>query len=237
MRAASAAALLLTLHTATAAQAGCADVGLVLAIDASGSINGAEFEMQRQGYFAALTERSVGLAFAEAGVVEVAAIFWGDSSYTPQVVPWHRIETASDLVSFATAMLETPRHMSGDTHIGTGLAAALAMFRAPGHCSYRQVIDVSGDGRTSFEPRRRSVISLPAARKEAMDQGVTINALAITNEDADLPDYYRDNLILGAESFVLHVDGLDTFGHAMTQKLKRELLSGLPATDRALNPT
>ena len=219
------------------AQAGCADVGLVLAIDASGSISAAEFEMQRQGYFSALTSSSVGLAFAEAGVVEVAAVFWGDSSYRPQVVPWHRIETGADLAAFATAMAATPRHMSGDTHIGTGLAAALAMFRAPGHCSYRQVIDVSGDGRTSFEPRRRSVTSLPAARQKAMDQGVTINAIAITNEDSGLPDYYRDNLILGTEAFVLHVDGLETFGKAMTQKLQRELLSGLPIPDPAPNPT
>lgn len=236
MKAAIAAAVL-ALSFPVSATAGCADVGLVLAIDASGSIDGAEFEMQRQGYFSALTEHSVGIAFADAGVVEVAAVFWGDSSYKPQVVPWHRIETAADLRAFASAMMQMPRHMSGDTHIGTGLAAALSMFRAPGHCSYRRVIDVSGDGRTSVEPGRRSIISLPAARQEALDQGVTINALAITNEDADLPDYYRNHLILGAQAFVLHVDGMETFGHAMTQKLKRELLSGLPLRDPSRNPT
>lgn len=225
------AAAVLSIATPTPAPAAtsCADVGLVLAIDASGSIDGMEFELQRQGYFAALTAQTVARAFAEAGIVDVAAVFWGDSSDKPQVVPWHRIGSDRDLNAFAAAMLELPRHISGDTHIGTGLAAALALFDLPGHCSYRQVIDLSGDGRASIEPRRRSVISLAAARALAERSGVTINALAITSEDADLPDYFRQNLILGPDSFVLHVEGLETFGQAMTQKLMRELMSGLHA--------
>ena len=52
------------------ARADCADVGLVLAIDASGSISGTEFDIQRQGYATALLAPPVTLAFAEAGVVE-----------------------------------------------------------------------------------------------------------------------------------------------------------------------
>ncbi|MBC2836512.1 DUF1194 domain-containing protein [Paragemmobacter straminiformis] len=225
----AAALLALAALTPRSAAADCADVGLVLAIDASGSIDAVEFELQRQGYFAALTAQPVTLAFADAGTVEVAAVFWGDSSYKPQVVSWHRITSADDLTAFAKAMLELPREISGDTHIGTGIGAALAMFDLPGHCSYRRVIDLSGDGRASVEPRRASVISLPAARARAEHQGVTINALAITSEDEGLPDYYRDNLILGPDAFVLHVEGLETFGQAMTQKLMRELMSALPA--------
>lgn len=210
------------------AAATCADVGLVLAIDASGSISGAEFDMQRQGYFNALTAQSVSLAFAEAGVVDVAAVFWGDSSYPPQVVPWHRIRSASDLHGFAIRLSGTERNMSGDTHIGNGLAAALSLFAEPGRCALRRVIDVSGDGRASSEAGRKPVISLAAARALAEQAEVTINALAITSDDAGLPEWYERNLISGPFAFVLHVDGLDTFGQAMTQKLMRELLSGTP---------
>lgn len=212
------------------ARADCADVGLVLAIDASGSISGTEFDIQRQGYATALLAPPVTLAFAEAGVVDVAAVFWGDSSYQPQVVPWHRITSAADLARFSAALLAAPRQMSGDTHIGNGLAAAMALFEAAGHCSERQLIDLSGDGRASFETGRKPVISLAVARAHAERKGITVNALAITTEDSELPRYYADNLISGPFAFVLHVDGLESFGAAMTQKLMRELLAGGPGT-------
>ncbi len=222
------AAFAVTLALPAAAWAGCADVGLVLAIDASGSISGLEFETQRQGNVTALTAQPVTLAFAEAGVVDVAAVFWGDSSYAPQVVPWQRIEDAGDLRSFSAALLSAPRHVSGDTHMGHGLAAALALFDEPGRCADRRLIDLSGDGRSTFETGRKPVISLAAARDLAERAGVTINALAITSEDADLPEWYETNLIVGPFAFVLHVDGLETFGEAMTRKLMRELMSGEP---------
>lgn len=219
---------LLALAPANAARATCADVGLVLAIDASGSIDGREFDIQRQGYVTALTARQVKLAFAEAGVVDVAALFWGDSAYAPQIVPWHRIRSAGDLHRFAAALLSTPRRMSGDTHMGNGIAHALALFDEPGRCADRRLIDLSGDGRSSTEDGRNRSISLYAARDLAEQAGVTINALAITSDDPDLSGWYEKFLISGPFAFVLHVDGLDSFGQAMTQKLMRELMSGAP---------
>lgn len=227
-----AAALALTLALPAQAWAGCADVGLVLAIDASGSISGVEFETQRQGYVTALTAAPVTLAFAEAGVVDVAAVFWGDSSYAPQVVPWQRITDAGDLRSFAAALVSVPRHVSGDTHMGQGLAAALSLFDEPGRCAGRRLIDLSGDGRSTVETGRKPVISLATARDLAERAGVTINALAITSDDADLPGWYEDNLIIGPFAFVLHVDGLDSFAQAMTRKLMRELMSDAPVPTR-----
>lgn len=210
------------------ADAACTDVGLVLAIDASGSIDSFEFEMQRQGYFAALTARPVSLAFAQAGVVDIAAVFWGDSSYPPQIVPWHRIRSAADLNRFATALVSTERNMSGDTHLGHGLGAALSLFGQHGRCADRRVIDLSGDGRASPESGRTPVLSLAVARDLASQSGVTVNALAITTDDAGLPDWYEQHLITGPFAFVLHARGLETFGQAMTQKLMRELMSGTP---------
>lgn len=211
------------------AAAECADVGLVLAIDASGSINGMEFEVQRQGYAKALTAGQVTQAFAAAGVVDVAAVFWGDSSYAPQIVPWHRIDQASDLQGFTASLLAMPRHMSGDTHMGEGILAALALFEEPGRCAHRRLIDLSGDGRATPVTGRKNTTSLVVARDMAEQAGVTINALAITSDDTDLPSWYENYLISGPFAFVLHVEGLESFGQAMTQKLMRELMSGTPS--------
>ena len=58
------AAALLTL--AGTAQARCADLALVLAIDASGSIDAAEFALQQQGYAAAFRAPHVQSALAAA---------------------------------------------------------------------------------------------------------------------------------------------------------------------------
>lgn len=219
------AVVLSTLPGAGAARAGCADVALVLAIDASGSIDESEFALQSMGYFRALTAGGVHSAFKGAGVVEIAAVLWGDSAYKPQIVPWHRVESPADATRFADALLSVERRVSGNTDIGTGIDAALDLFDDPGLCAERLVIDVSGDGRSTVVGRRSTIVSLGAARERAENLGVTINALAITKDDASLGDYYERHVAQGSASFVMEVHGFETFHIALAEKLHRELLS------------
>lgn len=208
-------------------QARCADVGLVLAIDASGSISRADFMLQIQGYRRALTSPGVIGSFSLAGTVDIAAIFWADSAFTPQVIPWHRIASADDAHGFADQLASTERRVSGNTDIGTGLMAAINLFEEAEHCSDRKIIDVSGDGRASVTARRGDRITVSSAREKAEDLGITINALAITSQEPKLADYYRRAVTTGPSSFVMEVGDIDGFKQAITQKLMRELLSGV----------
>lgn len=208
-----------------AAQAACADVALVLAVDASGSISATEFEQQKTGYLHALTQPKVLHAFRDAGVVDLAAVIWGDSTYPAQIIPWHRITARADIGQFTALLAATPRRVAGNTNIGVGIEAAIKLFEQDGRCALRRVIDVSGDGRENQMSGRERGLALSPAREHAMELGITINGLAITAEDPGLGDYYRDFVAGGPGSFVLEVDGMHSFPAALGRKLRRELLS------------
>lgn len=209
------------------AKAACADVALVLAIDASGSVSGEEFKDQIAGYATALMSDRVLAAFEQAGVVDVAAVFWADSAFGPQVIPWQRMGGNADVEQFAAGLLATERRVTGNTDIGVGIRAALELFSMPGQCAERQVIDVSGDGRASIMARRMNHVALGPVRRQALEMGVVINGLAITSREEDLADYYRANVAGGLGAFVLEVQDMAGFEEALAQKLKKELIAHL----------
>ena len=85
----------------------------------------------------------------------------------------------------------------------------------------RKVIDVSGDGRTNqgSNPAR--------ARDDAVAEGITINGLAILNEDALVDRHYLANVIGGTGSFVMQADDYEDFARAIVEKLIKEI-AGVP---------
>ncbi|OZA16903.1 MAG: hypothetical protein B7Y02_02770 [Rhodobacterales bacterium 17-64-5] len=118
---------------------------------------------------------------------------------------------------------DLPRTTHGNTGIGRGVAAAVDLLAGSEGCASRSVVNVSGDGPESLAPRPRFHMPLATARQRAADLGITINALAIETEAADLADWYRDNLITGPGAFVMKVDGFEDFAAAIEAKLVREI--------------
>ena len=206
-----------------AARAGCADLALVLAVDSSGSIDAADFALQRQGYALAFADPGVQAALRAAGTVDIALVLWGDSEMSPQVFGWQRISDADDATQVAATLLYAPRYVTGNTGIGRGVSAALDLLEAPGTCAARKVINVSGDGVETLSPRARNSIPLAFARARAAEAGVTINALAITGDQPDLAQWYTDHLITGQGAFVIAVRDFNSFGAAIIRKLGREI--------------
>ena len=209
--------------TASGAFATCADLALVLAIDASGSIDARDFALQQAGYAAAFADREVLAALAGAGVVDVAVVLWGDAEIAPQVLPWQRLETPEDAAGLSADLVRMPRRVTGDTGIGVGLWTALDLHEAGAACAARRVINVSGDGKESHGPNPRRHVALTVARERAARMGVTINGLAITVDVADLEGWYRDRVILGPDAFVMTATSFDAFGAAIIRKLTREI--------------
>lgn len=214
-----------------AAEATCSDVAIVLAVDGSSSIRDEEYALQLSGYAAAFTDPAVVATLTKAGTVDVAMLFWADSVLAAQTIPWRRIRTSQDAADFADSILSTRRAVFGDTDIGDGLWASLDLLSQPGRCANRTLINLSGDGAASVNPnRRKEKVSLSAARRRAERLGVTVNGLAIVDEEQDLPAYYRNNLITGADSFVMSVRGFEEFGEAIKRKLIREIGTTLTAS-------
>jgi hypothetical protein len=215
-------ALAVALLSPAAAGARCADLALVLAIDASGSIDAQEFAMQMTGYATALTDADVVSAFRGAGDTEVAVVLWGDQEIAPQVIPWRRIAGLPDLSGVARDILALDRRVTGDTGIGRGLDTALDLLERQG-CAARRVVNVSGDGTESTRPRGGNQVTLVVARKRAEVMGVTVNGLAILNEKRDLDAWYRARVMTGAGAFVMDVASLRDFRDALVRKLVREI--------------
>lgn len=206
----------------------CADVALVLAIDGSASVDATEFTLQKRGYQSALTDPRIQDVFATAGVVDIAAVFWADSAFKPQIIPFQRITSAPEAARFARTLVDLDREITGDTDIARGLSVALDLLESPGRCAERLLIDVSSDGRASLSSRILPRGSLPQVRARADQMGVVINALVIDAADDNLADYYRRNVTVGSRSFVMDVSTFENFHTAIATKLMRELLSGIP---------
>lgn len=217
-------------YCGTKAKAGeCVDLALVLAIDGSGSIDMAEYNTQIDGYRAALVSPAVRDALARAGRVEIGAVLWGDGAMRSIILPLRNVDRREALDKLAEELRLVGRHTSGNTGIGAAIGLSLGLLADPAHCAVRQVINVSGDGRGSRSPARlrstrsNAYLSPETARALAAEAGVTVNGLAILNEDPGLADYYRSNVITGPGAFVMAVDGFETFQDSLVRKLVREI--------------
>ena len=221
------------------ARADGVDMLLVLAADVSRSIDDGEFELQRKGYAAALTDPRVLAAITEGPNKSIALTYveWSGAGEQKTVVDWTTIHDGEDAAVVASAILAAPRSFLARTSISEAIDfSAARLAAAPAKADHR-VIDVSGDGTNN------SGRSVTDARDEALAKGITINGLAIINTKAGpgffthtqpaggLPAYYKDNVIGGPGAFVLTVENFYTFSEAITRKLVSEI-AGLPAGSR-----
>ena len=199
------------------------DLELVLAIDASSSVDEAEWALQMRGYAAAFQDPRV-LAAIRSGPtkrIAVAVLVWADSTVPTWGSDWFLLTTADDAARFAAFMAGLQRHAEGGTGIGAGVAMAIRKLDRNGLAAPRQVVDVSGDGRET--PAREVVVLMPQARAMARARGVTVNGIVVLNEDPDLANWYRNNVINGPGAFVVTADDYTDFAAAILLKLLREI--------------
>src|SRR2546428_13140239 len=89
------------------------DLQLVLAVDASGSVDQRRFELQLQGYVAAFRDPRV-LQAIQSGATQAMAVTmvqWTGPALQIQVLPWTLINDATTAQAFATAIMATPRRL------------------------------------------------------------------------------------------------------------------------------
>lgn len=195
-----------------------AALGLVMAIDVSGSVNADSYILQRDGIAAAFNDpRLIEAIAATPGGIEALVLEWSDPDKIAVTVGWTQIFDRRGAARFATAVHATTRSSRGLTAIGPALAAAAAQFERLPQPAARRVIDISGDGMANLgEPP-------PAVRNRLVKAGITINALAILTEEPWLEDYDRHNVIGGPGAFVLAVRDFHSFASAILRKLAAEV--------------
>ncbi len=193
------------------------ETALLLSIDVSGSIDGGEYLLQTEGLAAALTDPEVAEALVR-GQVALSVVQWSGIDQQAVVLPWQRMLTSRAVTRFARDAAGLRRAFYGsDTAVGQGLRFATSQFAAVSDCA-RRVIDISGDG------QENAGFTDSAARAEAMDQGLMINAIAIEEPGPASPitSYYR-RWIITPGGFVVTARGLQDYAETLRLKLLREL--------------
>lgn len=200
------------------------DLELVLAVDASGSVDDTEFQLQIQGISEAFRDEAVQGAIGSGpnGRIAVAIVIWADGTLPKDESNWFVVGDRPSALSFADAVSQFPRRVEGGTGIGSAVAYSIRLIADNRFTAPRRVVDVSGDGVET--PAREDVtILLPQARSMALAHDVVVNGLAIINEVHDLDSYYRDNVIIGHDSFVMKSRNYEDFKEAIRSKLLREI--------------
>jgi hypothetical protein len=212
-------ALIAPAHSQTAAPP-TADLLLVLAVDASGSVNQTRFELQRRGYADAFRSPQVlnAIRGGATGSIAVTMVQWTGPQMQVQTVPWALIRDAGSAGAFADAVETAPRQLfGGGTSLSGAIDHALLLLASAPYRGLKRVIDISGDGANN---RGRSVRD---ARDEAVRAGVVINGLPIVSLEYDLDKYYFDNVIGGPGAFIVPADSYDNFAQAVLRKLVLEI--------------
>lgn len=196
------------------------DVALVLAVDASGSVDQTRFDLQKHGYAQAFRNPKVidAIAEGENHAIAVAMVQWTGPTLHVQVVDWTRVSNAAAAQTLADAIDASTRHLyGGGTSLSGAIDISLLMLAASPFRASRRVIDISGDGSNNAGRLAE------AARDDAVKAGVTINGLPITWIEPGLDRYYRDSVIGGPGAFVVSIDSYDNFADAIVNKLVTEI--------------
>jgi hypothetical protein len=207
------------------------DLLLVLAVDVSRSIDATKFQLQREGYAAAVADPHVldAIRTGRTGRIGLTFVEWSGVGAQKVVIDWTTIGDADSAKGFGDRLLEAPRSFADRTSISGAIEFAMGQLDKAPYEAARRTVDVSGDGTNNAG---RDVAML---RDEAVAKGITINGLVIlsdnpmswnpdhTNPPGGLANYYRNNVVGGPSAFVMVAENFNSFGQAIIKKMIAEV--------------
>lgn len=179
-----------------------------------------EYYLQLEGYVAAFKHPDLLKAIQSGPQHAVAVTLFEWSGPKQQIInlPWRVLRDETDVNALADELAVAPRLViGGETAIGNAIDFAVQLFEVSEAAGGRRVIDISGDG---ISNRGRDV---SAARDDALFTGITINGVAILNEEPSLDTYYKAFVIGGSGSFALAARDYRDFQDVIVKKLLREI--------------
>src|SRR5436305_4417211 len=208
-----------------------ADLLLVLASDVSRRVDTRKFELQRQGYAAALSNPRVidAIKSGPHGRIAICFLEWSGATSQKLVIDWTIVGDLASARRIGDQMLELPRSFADRTSISAGLEFSMQQLNNAPFEGSRRTIDVSGDGTNN------SGRDIASVRDEVLARGVTINGLVIlsdtplpwnpehTNPPGGLDGYYRNNVVGGPGAFVMVAENHNSFGQAIVKKMIAEI--------------
>lgn len=202
------------------------DIEMVLAVDISSSVDAGEYRLQMNGLAEAFRNPEVVAAIEglEGGGIALNLVQWSGTWAQSTVVHWTRVFDKQSAAEFAQQLENSERAFPGGaTSISGAIHYGLTELQSNNFNGNHLVIDIMGDGRGNDGPLPTSV------RDRAMALGVTINGVAIINEQPFVDSYYEENVIGGLDSFVLQAEDYEDFSRAILEKLLREIKQRSPS--------
>ncbi|MEM8749454.1 MAG: DUF1194 domain-containing protein [Pseudomonadota bacterium] len=212
------------------------DMLLCLAADVSESVTPDEYDLQRQGHAAAISDPSVVdiIRNGRFGKIGVLYVEWAEQDQQFLSADWQIVEDSASAAAFARTITLSPqppwiKSTVRNTSTSEAVRYCLRQFdQAPAQAA-RRVIDISSDGTSNVGA------AIAEVRDEAVRQGVTINALAIEDSKSPFPDgthtrpngglvnYFQQNVVGGSGAFVQSARGYESFGIMIRRKFLLEL--------------
>lgn len=214
----AAAALLGLQATFSSSSANACEIALVLALDASSSVDAVEYELQLKGLASALLSPEVTERIETIGGINLIAFEWSGRYNQTIIAGWETLRSAGDVQAFALTLARHQRTRSDfPTAIGYALGYAAGLFRQMPQPCRRQVIDISGDGvhNEGFGPQ--------IAYRNFPFSGTTVNGLVIKGADPDPEAYYREEVRYGPGAFVVVAKDFSDYERAIKDKLLAEI--------------
>jgi hypothetical protein len=191
---------------------------IVFAVDVSGSVNAARYELQRAGIAGIFADERIE-PFLTDGLA-VSIMEWSDGHAV--VVPWTILRTTADASRLAERIIAMTRSPGFSTELSLALFAAADLLDACPCLPATRIIDLSGDGPNN------GPVSTPIARDEVVARGIRINGLPIvTPAEPDLARWYQVNVVGGAGAFLEIANGFEDFARAMRRKFQLEIAGAI----------
>ena len=176
------------------------DLLLVLASDASRSIEAPNFELQRNGYAAAIVNPRVIQAIRSGALGKIAISFveWSDVGQQKVVIDWTVIRDEATAKEFSAQIIRAPRAFNARTSISGG----------------------QNSGRAVTEARDEAIA------KGITINGLVISNernVVHTNPPGGLDAYYRNSVIGGPGAFVMVAENFSSLGETILNKLNSEI--------------
>src|SRR5256714_3893815 len=154
------------------------DLLLVLASDVSRSVDTRKFQLQREGYAAALSNPRVIEAIRSGpnGRIAICFVEWSGATSQKLVIDWSIVSDLASARKIGDQMLELPRSFADRTSISAGLDYAMTQLEQAPFTATRRTIDVSGDGTNNSG---RDIVS---ARDDVLAKVDTINRMVILRD-------------------------------------------------------
>jgi hypothetical protein len=218
----------LAIAVSSAAEAADVDVAIVFAVDVSASVDRETADLQREGHADALSspDTLAAIALNPNGCIAVTYIEWSSPGQLRTIVPWTDICGADDVEFVASEIRRNGYRGAGcefkcSTSISFAIDASNMILDSYAGKASRKIIDISANGVNN------DGMSVEVSRSVAIEQGYTINAIAIPETTLgvkeDLFEYFADNVIGGPGAFVIEPTGAGDYGAALRRKLVLEI--------------